>query len=76
MVIILEMFPVCQHLAGFPDANGIKYLSLYSGFQMDESSNPDAPMARYSTRSGSDLVTRDIYQVATAPRTVPLVALK
>jgi hypothetical protein len=29
--------------------------------------------ARYGTGSGSDLVTRRIYQVATAPRTVPLV---
>ncbi len=31
----------------------------------------DAPKARYSTGSDSDLVTRDIYQVAIAPCTVP-----
>ncbi len=29
-------------------------------------------MARYSTRSGSDLVTRGIYQVATAARNDPI----
>ena len=31
--------------------------------------------ARYSTRSGSDLVNLNSYQVATAPRTVPLALL-